>query len=154
MEDWRSDCEMLPYSPSRVASRVAASFGRRTREVCANARRTFGPLFGESDMTVRYVMLTIECGHCGSRMKKLVDALRITDVQLACPGCESELRVTADDVRADLARRRLEFLRPDAVPARPVKPGETAPERRCGPHDRRRRTRADRRARIGPSGRG
>ena len=76
-------------------------------------------------MTARYVMLTIECGHCGSQMKKLQDAMRISAVDLACSGCDTHLRVSGEDIRADLGRRRLQFLGWDCVPARPVRVGDT-----------------------------
>ena len=107
----------------------------------------------ENGMTVRYAMLTIECGHCGSRVKMLTDVRRIADVSLACPGCVSNLGVKAEDMRATLARRRLEFIG-STVPASRVESAGMAAERRWGPSDRRRRTRAERRTRIGSSGRG
>jgi hypothetical protein len=70
-------------------------------------------------VTARYAMLTIECGHCGSHMKKLQDAMRIADVYLTCVGCETHLRVSREDIRTELARRRLQVLGSDCVPARP-----------------------------------
>lgn len=121
-----------------------------SKKVCTDAKGRGVPLWRMS-MTVKYAMLTIECGHCGSRLKMLIDVLRMADVSLACPECVSKLLVKAQDMRANLARRRLEFIG-STVPASPVEFAGMPAERRSGPRDRRRRTRAERRIPSGHSG--
>ena len=67
-------------------------------------------------MTTSQATVAIVCTQCGSRMKKLVNPFAIADLRLVCPGCVSELHVKAEDVKANLARQRLQLIGPDGVP--------------------------------------
>jgi hypothetical protein len=67
-------------------------------------------------MTTRQATVAIVCTQCDSRMKKLVNPFAIADLRLVCPGCVSELHVKAEDVKANLARQRLQLIGPDGVP--------------------------------------